>query len=167
MLTVDEQLDDALAKVKTLEADAQASANLLAEASTTSERLTTEVTELQAQRERLDADLSAARQTIETLTSEKGSFEARLAEVTARNAELEAAEKDIEGRASKRAAEIVASTGTQMPARVTPAGDRQTEDLVAKFKAISDPKEQTLFWRALTPQQQAQILAATTTAESR
>ncbi len=62
MLTVDEQLDQALAKVKSLEADAQAGANLLSEAATKTETLTAQITELQAQCERLDADLLAARQ---------------------------------------------------------------------------------------------------------
>ena len=71
MLTVDEQLDQALAKVKSLEADAQAGANLLAEAATKSETLTVQITELQAQCERLDADLLAARQSIESLRKKR------------------------------------------------------------------------------------------------
>ncbi len=159
MLTVDEQLEAALARVKALEADTQAGANLLAEESAKSETLTVQVSELQAQRERLDADLLTARQSIETLTKEKGEAESRLGELTARNKELEAREQDIEARASKRAAKIVASTGTQAPAPVTPKGDRQTEDLVTRFKAISDPTEQTTFWRSLTSQQRALILS--------
>jgi DNA repair exonuclease SbcCD ATPase subunit len=124
------------------------------------------VTELEAQRERLDADLLTARQTIGSLTQQKGEIETRLNEITARNTALEAAEQDIEKRASKRAAEIVAATGTQAPAPVTPKGDHQADDLLARFKAIDDPKAQTIFWRSLTPAQQAQILAATATSET-
>jgi DNA repair exonuclease SbcCD ATPase subunit len=167
MLTIDEQLDQALAKVKSLEGDAQAGANLLTEAAATNTRLTTQVAELEAQRERLDADLLTARQTIGSLTQQKGEIETRLGEITARNTALEAAEQDIEKRASKRAAEILAATGTQAPAPVTPKGDHQADDLLVRFKAINDPGEQTIFWRSLTPAQQAQILAATTTSETR
>lgn len=197
MLTIDEQLDQALAKVKSLEADAQASANLLSEAAENSIRLTAQVselqvhrtrldtelatarltvealtgekdvlasqaTELQAQRERLDADLLTARETIASITGEKNALETRLNETTARNTALETREQDIEKRASRRAAEIVAATGTQAPAPVTPKGDQQTDDLVARFHAITDPAEQTVFWRSLTPSQQAKILTSTT-----
>jgi hypothetical protein len=53
----------------------------------------------------------------------------------------------------------VASTGTTLPARVTPAGDQQqAADLHAQFAAITDPTAQTVFWRKLTPEQQALIL---------
>lgn len=150
MLTVDEQLEEALAKLRSLEADASAREALLTEAAAKTEALTAQVTELQTQRERIDADLASVRQNFAALTK--------------RNEELEAAENDIEKRAAKRAAEIVASTGTTAPAPVTPKGDHQTEDLVSRFKAIADPKEQTLFWRSLTPQQQALILTNTATA---
>ena len=160
MLTVDEQLDQALALIKHLESDARAGATLLSEASTKIDTLTAQVTELSAERERLSADLTTARQTIQSLGTQKGEIETRLAQLITRNAELEATEKDIEKRASKRAAEIVASTGTTAPAPVTAKADRQTEDLVARFKAITDPKAQTTFWRSLTPQQQALILSS-------
>lgn len=162
MKTLDEQLEAALAQIKTLETDATAGANLMAESATKTETLTLQVTELQAQRERLDADLLTARQSIESLTKHKGEAETRLGELVARNKDLESREQDIEARASKRAAEIVASTGTSAPAPVTPKGDKQTEDLVAQFKAISDPKQQTIFWRSLTAQQQALILNSNT-----
>lgn len=150
MLTVDEQLEEALAKLRSLEADTSAREALLGEAATKTESLSTQVTKLQTQCERLNADLGSARQNLATLTK--------------RNEELETAEKDIEKRAARRAAEIVASTGTTAPAPVTPKGDHQTEDLVTRFKAITAPKEQTLFWRSLTPQQQALILSNTATA---
>ena len=163
MLTVDEQLDQALALIKHLEADARAGTTLLSEASTKIDGLTIQATELHAERERLGADLTTARQSIESLGKQKGEAETRLSQLTARNQELEASEKDIETRASKRAAEIVAATGTTAPAAVTPKGDRQTDDIVARFKAITDPTAQTTFWRSLTAQQQALILSSAAT----
>jgi septal ring factor EnvC (AmiA/AmiB activator) len=165
MLTIDEQLDQAQARVKALEGDVQAGANLLAEAATKSETLTVQVTELQARNERLDADLLTARQSIESLSKLKGESETRLGELVARNKDLESREQDIEARASKRAAEIVASTGSRAPAPVTPKGDHQTDDLVARFKAITNPKDQTIFWRSLTAQQQALILNSNTNSQ--
>ena len=165
MLTVDEQLDQALALIKHLEADARAGTTLLSEASTKIDGLTVQVTELNAERERLAADLTTARQSLHSLGTQKGEAETRLAQLTARNQELEATEKDLEKRASKRAADIVASTGTSAPAPVTPRGDRQTDDLVARFKAITDPAAQTTFWRSLTPQQQALILHSESTSK--
>ena len=54
---------------------------------------------------------------------------------------------------------VVASTGTTLPARVTPAGDAtQAAELHAQFAAITEPAAQTAFWRKLTPEQQALIL---------
>ncbi len=160
MLTTDEQLDQALARVRQLETDAQASASLLTEATANNERLITQVTELTADRERLVADLATARASIDSLTQSQTEANTRITELTARNQTLEAAEQDLEQRASKRAAEIVASTGTTAPVPVTAKGDKQTEDLVARFKAISDPKAQTTFWRSLTAEQQALILSS-------
>ncbi len=165
MLTIDEQLDQALARIRQFESDIQASANLLAEASANAEQLTVQVTELNAERERLAADLAAARTSLDSLTKSKTEAETRLAELTTRNQTLEAAEQDIEKRASRRAAEIVASTGNTTPAPVTAKGDKQTEDLVARFRSISDPKAQTTFWRSLTPQQQALILTSSATSK--
>ena len=158
MLTIDEQLDQALARIRQFESDTQANATNLTEAAANAERLTIQVTELNAERERLAADLASARTSIDSLGQSKTESETRLAELIARNQTLEAAEQDIERRASKRAAEIVASTGTTAPVPVTAKGDKQTEDLVARFRAISDPKAQTTFWRSLTAQQQALIL---------
>jgi len=64
-------------------------------------------------------------------------------------------------RMASRASSIDIPSGETVKSAVSPQGDQQADDLVARFKAITDPKEQTTFWRNLTPQQQAQILAAT------
>lgn len=160
MLTVDEQLDQALARVTALEADAQAREALLTESTARTELLTAQLAEAAASRERIEADLLTARQSIESLSKAKTELEGQFATIQARNKDLETREQDIETRASKRAVEIVASTGTPAPVPVTPKGDRQTEDIVARFKAITDPKEQTIFWRSLTAQQQAIILSS-------
>jgi len=162
MLTIDEQLDQALARIKHFESDTQASANLLAEASSKIDGLTAQITELNAERERLDADLGAARMNLESLGKEKTKAESRLFALTSRNLDLESREQNIELRATKRSAEIIAATGSTAPAPVTPKGDRQTDDLVARFKSITDPKAQTTFWRSLTSQQQALILNSPT-----
>ena len=106
---IEEQLAEALARVQTLESDAQASANLLSEAGATTENFKTQLAALTTERDQLAADLGTARRSIES--------------VTTRNQELETKEQDLEKRASLRAAEIVASTGTQVPAKITPAGD--------------------------------------------
>jgi signal peptide peptidase SppA len=149
--TIEDELSQARARVAQLEVDSAARESLLSEANTQITGLNAQIeainTERQAEAqvgEQTRADLATARQTIESLTK--------------RNTALESAEQDIERRASLRAAQIVAETGTQTPANVTPKGDSQTEDLVARFKAITNPKDQTLFWQSLTPQQQALIL---------
>lgn len=109
MKPIEEQLQEALARVQTLETDAQASASLLAEASANAETFKTQLAALTTERDRLTSDLTTARQSIQSLST--------------RNQELEGKEQDLEKRASHRAAEIVASTGTQVPAKITPAGD--------------------------------------------
>ena len=66
---------------------------------------------------------------------------------------------DFDTRVQTEVARVVASTGTTLPARVTPAGDQpQAAELHAQFAAITDPAAQTVFWRKLTPEQQALIL---------
>jgi DNA repair exonuclease SbcCD ATPase subunit len=153
MLTVDEQLEQALARVKALESDAEARDLLLSEAQEQVITLQGQLTEANADRERLQADLDALKP-----------LEDQVKTLTERNAALEAKEQDLEKRASARAAEIVASTGSTEPAPVTPKGDLQSVDkLVEQFRAISEPQEQTLFWQSLTPQQQSAIMKAAET----
>ena len=150
------ELAEAKASLAKLTDEAKAQDSLLSEATeqitsltAKSEALSQELTAVSAEREQLASDLATARQTIESVSS--------------LNKDLESREQDLEMRAAARAAEIVAETGNQAPANVTAKVEpsiSQTPDIAAQFAAITDPAEQTAFWRQLTSQQKAIILAA-------
>ncbi|MBU3665274.1 MAG: hypothetical protein FGM15_05275 [Chthoniobacterales bacterium] len=150
------ELAEARASLAKLTEDAKAQESLLTEANdqitsltAKSEALSQELAAVGAEREQLASDLATARQTIESVTS--------------RNKDLEAHEQDLEKRAAARAAEIVAETGNQAPANVTASVEPQAPkapSITEQFAAITDPAEQTTFWRQLTSQQKATILAA-------
>jgi len=150
------ELAEAKASLAKLTDEAKAQDSLLSEATeqitsltAKSEALSQELTAVNAEREQLASDLATARQTIESVSS--------------LNKDLESREQDLEMRAAARAAEIVAETGNQAPANVTAKVEpsiSQTPDIAAQFAAITDPAEQTAFWRQLTSQQKAIILAA-------
>ena len=109
MKPIEDQLQEALARIQTLETDAQASANLLSEASGQTEAIRNQLAALIGERDRVTTELLSAQHSVES--------------VTARNKELEALEQDIEKRVALRAAQVVSSTGTQVPAKISPAGD--------------------------------------------
>lgn len=165
--SIENELAQAREQITRLESDASARESLLTEANANLTTLQARLDTLEAERQieaealaAVRADLDAARGTHDSLASEKQALNARLKDIEARNAILEAAEQDVEKRASLRAAQIVAETGTPQPAEVTPKGDDQSANLVDQFRAITDPKEQTVFWRGLSALQQAQILSA-------
>jgi signal peptide peptidase SppA len=138
-------LAEARTQVADLQRDYKAQADLLAEASTNIENL-------QGQVSLLTADL-------ETLRVERDSAATSATTLQTRVTELQTSQADFDIRVQTEVARVVASTGTTLPARVTPAGDAtQAADLHAQFAAITDPTAQTLFWRKLTPEQQALIL---------
>lgn len=137
---IEEQLQEALARVAKLEADAQAGAGLLAEASTSADSFKSQLGTLTNEREQLSADLTTARRSVES--------------ITARNAELEAMEQDLEKRAALRAAQIVASTGTQIPAKISPAGD---PDLPNAER--STPEERIAHYNDLIKRKQPKVAA--------
>lgn len=142
-------IEDELAQARTaladLQRDHQAQAELLTEETTTATSLRGEVELLAAE--------------IETLRSERDTATADATAMRTRVTALQASQSDFDTRVQTEVARVVASTGTTLPARVTPAGDAaQAADLHSQFTAITDPAAQTSFWRKLTPEQQALIL---------
>ena len=187
--TIENELAQAREQITRLEADAAARDSLLTEANTKFTEATASATGLQARLEVLESerqieaeslaqlrvDLDAARSTNASLASDKdaiasqlkeietsnASLNLSLKEIQTRNAALEAAEQDLEKRASFRAAQIVAETGTSAPANVTPKGEPQAASLLERFRSITDPAEQTAFWQGLSADQKNQILSST------
>ena len=141
----EDMLAEARIQVTDLQRDYKAQAELLAEASTNLDSLRGEVG-------LLTADL-------QTLRAERDGSKAETTTLQSRIAQLQASQADFDTRVQTEVARVVASTGTTLPARVTAAGDAtQAAELHAQFAAISDPTAQTVFWRKLTPEQQALIL---------
>ena len=142
---LEDQLSESRLQMETLTRDYQAQSELLTEASTNLDSLRGEVALLTAE--------------MDTLKSERDSAMGNATSLQARIAELQASQTDFDRKLQLEVARVVASTGTTLPARVTPAGDsHQAAELHAQFAAITTPAEQTAFWRKLTPEQQALIL---------
>jgi len=138
-------LAEARIQVADLQRNYKAQTDLLAEASTNLDSLRGEVALLTAD--------------IDTLKAERDTASANATTLQTRVTDLQSAQVDFDTRVQTEVARVVASTGTTLPARVTPAGDQQqAADLHAQFAAITDPTAQTIFWRKLTPEQQALIL---------
>lgn len=132
---IEDQLSEAVARVQSLEADAKASAAILTEASASAENFKQQIVTLSQERERLGLELTDVRKALEAANAKAQS--------------LEAQEQDLEKRAALRAAEIVASTGTSSPARITPAGDaafgsseqKTTEERIAHYNDLIKRKQ--------------------------
>ena len=145
MTAIEDQLAQALAQVANLQRDYQAQTDLLTEASTGQDSLRGQLALLTAE--------------IDTLKAERDTANGNATALQSRVTELQTAQADFDTRVQTEVARVVASTGTTLPARVTPAGDQpQAAELHAQFAAITDPAAQTVFWRKLTPEQQALIL---------
>ena len=143
--TIEDELAQARTELADLRRDHQAQTDLLNEESTA-------VTTLRGEVELFAAEIDTLKAERDTATTEASALRTR---VTA----LQASQTDFDTRVQTEVARVVASTGTTLPARVTPAGDAtQAADLHARFAAITDPAGQTAFWRKLTPEQQAMIL---------
>ena len=133
------------AQLEALQRDHQAQTELLNEA-------TADAESLRGQTAILAAD-------VETLKAERDTAVGNATALQSRVTTLQASQADFDTRVQTEVARVVASTGTTLPARVTPAGDAtQAAELHAQFAAITDPAAQTVFWRKLTPEQQALIL---------
>ena len=114
--------------------------------------------ELTEQRDQLSRDLATAKQ---SLTSAAGTAE----ELTKAKEQITTLSGEVETlKANAKTAERIAAerygAASPEPLPVTPRGDAQAATLIEKFKAITDPKEQTAFWRGLTAEQRTLILNA-------
>ena len=172
MKTLDQQLEDALARVKQLETDAQAGSTLLSEAARQSDELRTKVTaftkeadaltlanlELTEQRDQLSRDLVTAKQSLTSTANAIEELAKAKDQITALTSEIETLKAGAK-TAERIAAEHYGAASPQ-PVPVTPRGDAEAEALLTRLKAITDPKEQTVFWRSLTAQQRTLILNA-------
>ena len=171
MKTIDEQLEDALARVKHLEADAHAGSTLLSEAAKQSDDLKAQIValtkeketltlasgELTEQRDRLANDLASAKQSITSATAADELTKAK-EQLSALSAEVE--KLKAEAKTAERIAAERYGAASPQPLPVTSRGDTKASELVTKFKAITDPKEQTAFWRGLSTEQRTLILNA-------
>lgn len=128
MKTAEEQLTDALARIQTLEADAKARESLMTDASaqvetfkaslTTKEQAhQTALQQVCTERDTLKGQLMAVQADVERHSKRAGELETQVRDLTAR-------EQDLDKRAAAKAAQIAAEMGTQVPAKITPAGDK-------------------------------------------
>ena len=141
--TIEDELAQARTQVADLQRDYQAQTELLNEESATANSLRSEVETLSGQ--------------LDTLTGEHDKAIAQVATLQSRITELEASQTDFDRRLQLEVARVVASTGTTMPARVTPAGDHQAaaaqatslQDLVAEYTRLvnaNQPEEAAAFY---------------------
>jgi ClpP class serine protease len=144
--TLEDQLAEARTALEALQRDHTAQGDLLAESAATADTLR--------------GELALATADVSTLRGERDAARAEATSLRDRITALEASQTDFDTRVRTEAARIAASTGTQDPARITPAGEgTQNAELRAQFAAITDPAAQTAFWRSLTPAQQAALLS--------
>jgi len=170
MKTIDQQLEDALARTRQLEADAQAGSVLLTESSKQCEDLRQQVTalgkeketltlaneEITSQRNQLSSDLATAKQSLQSAGQAAEELAKAKEQLTALTSEVE--KLKAEAKTAERIAAERYGAASPQPLPVTSRGDSKAGELVTRFKAITDPKEQTAFWRSLTPEQRTLIL---------
>ena len=172
MKTIDEQLEDALARLKQHDADSQAGTALLNEAARQAgdfkqqiatltkdkETLTLASGELIEQRDQLTGDLATTKQSLTSAATAAEELTKAKEQLTALTGEVETLKANAKS-AERIAAERYGAASSQ-PLAVTSRGDTKADELVTRFKAITEPAEQTAFWRSLTAEQRTLILNA-------
>ena len=140
---LEDQLAEARTQVTDLQRNYQAQTDLLTEASTNLDSLRGEVELLSAE--------------IDTLKAERDSAKGDATALQTRVADLQASQVDFDRRVQTEVARVVASTGTTLPARVTPAGDDNAlpqnatlDDMVAHYDRLVTqrrPEEAAAFFQ--------------------
>ena len=127
MKTAEEQLSEALARIQTLEADAKAREGLMTEASTQVETFKATLLSKEQEQQALLQQACTERDTLKgqlvAVQAEVERFTKRSGELDVQVRDLQSREQDLEKRAAIKAAQIAAEMGTQVPAKITPAGD--------------------------------------------
>jgi signal peptide peptidase SppA len=127
MKTAEEQLSEALTRIQTLEADAKAREGLMAEASTQLETFKSTLLSKEQEHQTLLQKACTERDTLKgqlvAVQAEVERFTKRSGELDVLVRDLQSREQDLEKRAAIKAAQIAAEMGTQVPAKITPAGD--------------------------------------------
>jgi len=127
MKTAEEQLSEALTRIQTLEADAKAREGLMAEASTQVETFKSTLLSKEQEHQTLLQQACTERDTLKgqlvAVQAEVERFTKRSGELDVQVRDLQSREQDLEKRAAIKAAQIAAEMGTQVPAKITPAGD--------------------------------------------
>ena len=111
--TIEDELAQARTELANLQRDHQAQTELLNEASTAADSLRGEVELLTAE--------------IDTLKAERDTATTEASALRTRATALQASQTDFDTRVQTEVARVVASTGTTVPARVTPAGDHSPQ----------------------------------------
>ena len=172
MKTIDEQLEEALARITKSESDATASTSLLTEAGHQHERFRQEIAALTKdketltlasgglteQRDQLSRDFTTASQSLTSAATAAEEFTKAKERIAALTGEVETLKANAKS-AERIAAERYGAASPQ-PLPITPRGDAEAATLIEKFKAITDPSEQTAFWRSLSAEKRALILNA-------
>ncbi len=140
--TIEDELAQARSQITDLQRDYQAQAELLNEETSTVASLRGEVETLTAQ--------------IDTLNTERDAANGQVSTQQSRITELEASQTEFDRKLQLEVARVVASTGTTLPARVTPAGDHQQapqanslQELVAQYDRLvtaKQPEEAAAFY---------------------
>ncbi len=140
---LEDQLLEARTQVDDLTRDHQAQTELLNEASANVDSLRGEVELLSTQ--------------LDTLTGERDSANEQVTTLQTRITELQASQADFDRKLQLEVARVVASTGTTLPARITPAGDHQQapqanslQELVAQYDRLvtaKQPEEAAAFYQ--------------------
>ena len=141
--TIEDELAQARTELANLQRDHQAQTELLNEASTAADSLRGEVELLTAE--------------IDTLKAERDTATTEASALRTRATELHASQADFDTRVQTEVARVVASTGTSVPARVTPAGDHSPQasgatidQLVAEYDRLvteRKPEEAARFFQ--------------------
>lgn len=146
--TLEDQLLEARSQIDQLTRDGQAHIELHDEAIKGAEALRSEVALLTAELDALKTSAEEAQVQYSTVIEQRDTAADQVVTLQSQITDLEASQVDFDRKMQLEVARVVASTGTTMPARVTPAGDAQRgteqdtiQDLFAAYDKLVTSKQ--------------------------